>query len=657
MIKKLPWLRHLKKTAPEVPVQTPILCDAMSNGEGWWPDSPRKKLIRKLILEKADEVSRREGIDRREFLASSCGTATALYMINLVNGCSSGKDQAPNNNIAGQSGGGSGGSGGGSSGAGGSGGGSSGSGGMGAGSSGMGGGGGGMNGGSGAGGGGGGTGGFNIPDCAMEDPEIADAALGNGGNELIIDMQSHFANTETNPTGASFLQSFVGQINRSRYPWLVRTEGCETMMSGTACFNRLEYVNQIMMGSDTTIGVLSGISYSLGASGGDQDALFAVLTNTDLIDGVNKLEADFPRRMLSHAMVMPNDRLDVQLAMMDRLSNQYTNWKTYPPWTGTFSTGVGYWLDDPAVGGAMIQRGIDLGSPIFCIHKGFPLSSFSPVYTDPKDVGPAALMFPNAYFVIYHSAFEHGLAAGDSTSPAVMSDVGWGPGVGQWPEGPYNEDYEDDMAMATANTPGSYPLNRGVNSLIWSLRKAGIGPNGTSTNGGPTTNVYAECGGVWPNLMLGRQEEAMHYWGKLLKYIGEDRIVWGTDCLWFGSPQPVIEAFRAFEISQEFQDRYGYPALTKERKAKILGINAALLQNVRLGGTAAEIKTFCHDEYVTAQNLRQKKELDEEWGRRRDMVFAYNKAPRTRREFLQLQAEEHREKVLWSGRFPNRVKI
>jgi len=338
------------------------------------------------------------------------------------------------------------------------------------------------------------------------------------------------------------------------------------------------------------------------------------------------------------------------------LSNQYTNWKTYPPWTGAGSTGEGYWLDGDA-GQAMLAEGVKLGSPIFCIHKGFPLSSFSPTYTDPKDVGPAAKMFPGAHFVIYHSSFEHGLASGDSTSPAVMSDVGWGAGVGQWPEGPYDEALEEDEAAATSTAVGGYPLNRGVNALIWSLRKAGIGPNGTCFGDNSTrTNVYAECGGVWPNLMVGRVEEAMHYWGKLLKYIGEDRIVWGTDCLWFGSPQPLIEGFRMFEISQEFQDMYGYPALTQARKEKILGQNAARLQNVRLGGTDAEIMG-CHSDYVSAANLQLKKDLDEEWGRRRDMQFATIRGPRTRREFLKLQAQEHAEKLRWSGRFPNRMKV
>jgi hypothetical protein len=62
--------------------------------------------------------------------------------------------------------------------------------------------------------------------------------------------------------------------------------------------------------------------------------------------------------------------------------------------------------------------------------------------------------------------------------------------------------------------------------------------------------------------------------------VGEDNVVWGTDCLFYGSPQPQIQAFRAFQISDEFQERYGYPALTKELKAKVLGRNAARLYGI-----------------------------------------------------------------------------
>ena len=599
MIKRVPWFRRLKKSGAEPPLRLPIACGAVSNGEGWWPDSPRKQLIRKLVNEKAEEISRREGIDRREFMASACGMATTLYMINVVNGCSN--DKASGNGRLGRDslGGSSGGS-------------------MrshDAGPS---------------------DGGFRgISEAAMHDPTEACQALGDGGNELIIDMQSHFASPETNAFGANALAGFIGQINTTRFPWLLRTPGC----SGPSCLDRKEYLDQFFMGSDTTIGVLSGISYQLGPNGMGQGDR-AVLSNEDLLDGAKYLASKFPRRMLTHCMVMPNDRIEFQLTMMERNAGTYDNWKTYPPWSP--ATGGGYWLHE-GVGPIMIQKGLDLNSPIFCVHKGFPLNGFSPTYTSPKDVGPAANMFPNAYFVIYHSAFEHGLAAGESTMADIanpMADVGWGPGAGKWPEGPYDEDDEEIQKK--------YPLDRGVNSLIKSLRDNNIGPNGTRLDGSKgETKVYAECGGVWPNLMTNRSEEAMHYWGKLLKHVGEDRIVWGTDCLWFGCPQPVIQAFRTFEISEEFQQKYGYPALTKERKEKILGKNAAALQNVRNG---IDIHG-CHGDYVSAESRQLRRDTDEEFGPRRDMMFDVP-GPRTRREFLALRDQEHREKLALSGKIP-----
>ena len=47
--------------------------------------------------------------------------------------------------------------------------------------------------------------------------------------------------------------------------------------------------------------------------------------------------------------------------------------------------------------------------------------------------------------------------------------------------------------------------------------------------------------------------------GKLLVALGPERIVWGTDCAWYGSPQPLIDAFRAFVIPDEMQVQFGYP--------------------------------------------------------------------------------------------------
>ena len=68
--------------------------------------------------------------------------------------------------------------------------------------------------------------------------------------------------------------------------------------------------------------------------------------------------------------------------------------------------------------------------------------------------------------------------------------------------------------------------------------------------------------------------------GKLLKFFGEERIIWGTDSIWYGSPQDQIQAFRAFTISAEFQERFGYPALTAEAKRKIFGLNGARVYGI-----------------------------------------------------------------------------
>jgi hypothetical protein len=75
--------------------------------------------------------------------------------------------------------------------------------------------------------------------------------------------------------------------------------------------------------------------------------------------------------------------------------------------------------------------------------------------------------------------------------------------------------------------------------------------------------------------------QAAHVLGKLLRHVGEDNVLWGTDCVFYGSPQDQIQTFRAFEISAEFQERYGYPALTKAIKAKVLGLNGARVYAVK----------------------------------------------------------------------------
>jgi uncharacterized protein len=156
----------------------------------------------------------------------------------------------------------------------------------------------------------------------------------------------------------------------------------------------------------------------------------------------------------------------------------------------------------------------------------------------------------------------------------------------------------------------------GVNSLITSLKTNGVGPGG---------NVYGELGTTWFSVM-NDPNQAAHVLGKLLLYLGENNVVWGTDSIWYGSPQPQIEAFLRFQISAQYQQMYGYPALTDDIKRKIMGLNSA-----RLYGIDANARR-CAIQASQVQSL--KLELDGEFGPRR---WAYEKPPiTTRREFFQL---------------------
>ena len=89
----------------------------------------------------------------------------------------------------------------------------------------------------------------------------------------------------------------------------------------------------------------------------------------------------------------------------------------------------------------------------------------------------------------------------------------------------------------------------------------------------------AELGTTWREAMR-EPDQAAHLMGKLLKYLGEDNVLWGTDCLFYGSPQDQIQAFRSFQISEEFQEKFGYPKITDAMKAKIFGLSSAKIYGI-----------------------------------------------------------------------------
>jgi uncharacterized protein len=283
-----------------------------------------------------------------------------------------------------------------------------------------------------------------------------------------------------------------------------------------ACFSIDSYIQSMFKESETALAVISAIA----APGPREGALSVDMMNIARDRVKQEVGGD---RILLHGLLAPSTKaLSDVLDELEVIATTFNvvGWKAYT------NNGRGWRLDDgnadaPQVGLASLQKILELNVPRVCIHKGI---SGGDEFLSPADVGPAAKQFPEIRFGVYHSGWEPGTIEGPYT--AAKADIG-------------------------------------INRLITSLHKAGIKKH---------TNVYAEIGTTWFNIMQDTTQAA-HVLGKLVNAVGEDRVLWGTDSIWYGSPQGMIDAFRAFEISSELQEKHGYPAMTESLRGKILARN------------------------------------------------------------------------------------
>ena len=109
--------------------------------------------------------------------------------------------------------------------------------------------------------------------------------------------------------------------------------------------------------------------------------------------------------------------------------------------------------------------------------------------------------------------------------------------------------------------------------------------------------------------------------GKLIKHCGEDNVLWGTDSIWYGSPQDQIQAFRTFQIAPELRAKHGYAEITPQLRAKIFGLSAAKVYNL----SAAEVK-----KYTRHDSLARERSAYLENPQPHFLTYG----PKTRREFL-----------------------
>jgi len=364
---------------------------------------------------------------------------------------------------------------------------------------------------------------FEVPEEAALDDAAAEDAFKSDGP--IVDVQTHWV--ASRPSLHDFQEKVLSSYRHTKPDFW-------TGMEGMTAYTMAEYLRCVFVEAETALAVISATP-----AGYEGDMM---LTNTEMA----AMRELFDRmagtsRLLNHTVVRPNLG-DIERMPEWKDAYKPVGWKVYTLGTMSdqyvgFDPSTEWRLDDEETGIPLLEQARATGVKLVCAHKG--VSGMIPSGS-PADVGPAAKMFPDINFVIYHSGYEPGQA-----------------------EGPYGPDV----------------IGQGSNRLVESVRQAGLGPG---------DNVYAELGTTWFNL-ISRPLDAAHVLGKLLLALGEDNIIWGTDAIWYGPTQPVIDAFKAFQIPDALCEQYGYPKITKEMKRKILAGNAARVYHVDLEKLADDI--------------------------------------------------------------------
>jgi uncharacterized protein len=119
-------------------------------------------------------------------------------------------------------------------------------------------------------------------------------------------------------------------------------------------------------------------------------------------------------------------------------------------------------------------------------------------------------------------------------------------------------------------------------------------------------------------------DSAAHALTSLPMACGDTNVLWGTDSIWYGSPQDQIQAFRAFQISRELRERHGYAEITPAVRAKIFGLNALRIYKV----PEDVLKKHLAKDRVALARAEYREQPDPSF-------LTYG--PKTRREFLALK--------------------
>jgi hypothetical protein len=348
-------------------------------------------------------------------------------------------------------------------------------------------------------------------------------------DQFIMDMHTHFLRDDTRLENFVRSREAVGKAGWN--PALIdKPQTLDDLK-----FNN--YFKEIYLDSDTKIALISSSPSEI-----PRDWF---LTNEMMIDARDKVNKEAgSRRMLAHAIFTPGwdgwlDHLEGSLQRKPESIKGYTvgdntnKDHAKHPWR----------MDDEKVTYKAYELCVKYGIKNVCVHKGlFPQATGERypqllAYADVRDVGKAAKDWPQLNFVIYHSAYRH--AAGG------RAEDGW-------------REFEQTGRVSWVSDLAEIPEKFGV------------------------TNVYGDVGQLFAQSVVAEPRLGAALMGILGKGMGYDRVVWGTDAVWTGSPQWQIEALRRLEIPEDMLKKHGFKPLGAADgpvKTAIFGSTNAKLYN------------------------------------------------------------------------------
>jgi hypothetical protein len=370
---------------------------------------------------------------------------------------------------------------------------------------------------------------FQVAAAEAREPELMQARAQGLSGQFIFDVQTHFVRDDFDHKELLGLAKFAAEHWNPQ----LRED-----TSSLVRYKFQNYVKEVYYDSDTSIALLSGAPFD--------DPTWWLLSN-EQIARTREVINDFAgsRRLLAHTVITPKqpgwmDEVDKAIAIY-----KPDSWKSYTIGDPLAPSKYPWRLDDEQVMYPFYEKALKAGINIICIHKGLlPVDyekSFPSVweYATAWDIGKAAKDWPQMTFVVYHSALRAFLELPDQV----------------WTE------FESTGRIRWATDLAEIPQRFGVN------------------------NVYAELGTSFANSAVAHPKFSAALIGTLIKGMGVDHVLWGTDSVWYGSPQWQIEAMRRLEIPEDMQKKYGFSALggpDSATKQMIFGANAARLYGLRL---------------------------------------------------------------------------